>query len=151
MSKIAEAVMTLAAPVAAKNGCELWGVEYLKEAVGWVLRVYIDSPGGVSIDQCEAVSRELDPILDEKEALIPGSYTFEVSSAGAERKLRGGSDYVRFTGHYAEVKLYKPRNGQKNFFGTIAGSIDGSLELDVAGELHSFEKPEIASVRLRLK
>ena len=151
MSKIAQAVAALARPIVEKNGCSLWDVEYVKEAGGWYLRIYIDDPGGVSIDQCEAVSRELDPILDEKEDLIPGSYTFEVSSAGVERKLRGEPDYVNFTGHYAEVKLYKSRNGQKTFLGNIAGSKDGGIELDVSGTLHSFDASEIANVRLKLK
>ena len=151
MSKIAIAVAALAAPIAEKNGCRLWDVEYIKEAGGWYLRVYIDDPGGVSIDQCEAVSRELDPILDEKEDLIPGSYTFEVSSAGVERKLRGGSDYVKYTGHYAEVKLYKARNGQKTFLGYIKGSAGDGIEIDVSGTLHSFDASEIANVRLKLK
>ena len=151
MSKIAQAVSALAGPIAEKNNCSLWDVEYVKEAGGWYLRVYIDHPGGVSIDQCEAVSRELDPILDEKEDLIPGSYTFEVSSAGVERKLRGGSDYVNYTGHYAEVRLYKSRNGQKTFLGNITGSTGGGIELDVSGTRHSFEAAEIANVRLKLK
>ena len=151
MSKITDAVTLIAAPVAARNGCELWDVEYVKEAGGWYLRVYIDRPDGVSIDHCEAVSKELDPILDEHEDMIPGSYTFEVSSAGAERHLRRDSDFEQFIGHYVEVKLYKPKNGQKVFLGNLAAYRDGTVEIDQAGQRLSFEKSEIASVRLRLK
>ena len=151
MSKITDAVTALASPVAEKNGCELWDVEYVKEAGGWYLRVYIDRPEGVSISHCEAVSRELDPVLDERDDLIPGSYTFEVSSAGAERRLRRPSDFERFTGHYIEVKLYKPVDGQKVFFGNLAGYSDGAVELEVSGQRRFFEKSEVANVRLRLK
>ena len=150
MSKITDAVKALAGPVVEKNGCELWDVEYIKEAGGWYLRVYIDRTGGVSISHCEAVSRELDHILDEREDLIPGSYTFEVSSAGAERRLRRPSDFERFAGHLVEVKLYKPKNGQKTFLGNLSGWADGGVEIDIAGQRCIFEKPEIASVRLRL-
>jgi len=151
MSKITDAVTALASPVAEKNGCELWDVEYVKEAGGWYLRVYIDRPEGVSISHCEAVSRELDPVLDERDDLIPGSYTFEVSSAGAERRLRRPSDFERFTGHYIEVKLYKPVDGQKVFFGNLAGYSDSAVELEVSGQRRFFEKSEVANVRLRLK
>jgi len=151
MSKISEAVTALASPIVEKQGCELWDVEYVKEAGGWYLRIYIDRPDGVSIHHCEAVSRELDPILDDREDLIPGSYTFEVSSAGAERRLRRPSDFERFKGHLVEVKLYKPRNGQKTFLGNLLGCADGTVKIDVAGQRSSFEKSEIASVRLKLK
>jgi len=150
MKRITDAVSVLAAPIVEKNGCELWDVEYVKETGGWYLRVYIDRADGISIDHCEAVSRELDAILDEHEDLIPGSYTFEVSSAGAERRLRRPSDFKRFIGHTVEVKLYKSKNGQKIYLGTLTGYRDGTVELDISGSLHSFEKPEIANVRLRI-
>jgi ribosome maturation factor RimP len=150
MSKIVDAVTALAAPIVEKNGCELWAVEYIKEAGSWYLRIYIDRADGVSIEHCEAVSRELDPILDEREDLIPGSYTFEVSSAGAERWLRRPSDFERFAGRYVEVKLYKSRNGQKTFLGNLAGWQDGNIELDISNQRHIFLKPEVAGVRLRI-
>ena len=150
MSKVTDAVAAIAGPIAAKHGCELWDVEYVKEAAAWYLRVFIDRPEGVSISHCEAISRELDPILDEREDLIPGSYTFEVSSAGVERHLRGPSDFGRFAGRLVEVKLYKAKNGQKIFTGNLAGWNDGGVELDISGRLCSFEKAEIASVRLRM-
>ena len=151
MSKITDAVTALAGPIAEKHGCELWDVEYVKEAGNWFLRVYIDKPEGISISHCEAISHELDPILDEKEDLIPGSYTFEVSSAGAERRLRGSSDYERFAGRLVEVKLYKSKDGRKTFLGNLSGWQNGGVELDISGLRYSFDKSEIAGVRLRLK
>jgi ribosome maturation factor RimP len=149
MSKITDKVWALAEPIARENGCEIWDVEYVKEAGGWFLRVYIDRPDGVSISHCEAVSRALDPILDEHDP-IPGSYTFEVSSAGAERQLKRPSDFERFIGHLAEVRLYQAKNGQKEFVGHLAGYDNGVVELDISGTIHRFEKNEVANVRLRI-
>ena len=150
MGKIIDAVTAIAGPIAEKHGCELWDVEYVKESGVWFLRVYIDRPDGVSITHCEAVSRELDQILDEQEDLISGSYTFEVSSAGAERRLRRQPDFERFIGHLVEVKLYKAHSGQKAFLGKLTGWINGDVELDISGERRRFEKSEIAGVRLRI-
>jgi ribosome maturation factor RimP len=149
MKKITEIVSGLAGPIVEKHGCELWDVEYVKEAGGWVLRVYIDREGGVSLEHCEAVSRELDPILDEKDP-IPGSYTFEVSSAGAERALRRPSDFQKFLGHMVEVKLYKARDGRKEYIGTLTAGGDKGVEITVNGKPYQFAKPEIANVRLRI-
>lgn len=87
MSKITELTAELARPVVEACGCTLWDVEYIKEAGSWYLRLYIDKEGGVSIDDCEAVSRGVDPLLDEADP-IQDAYTFEVSSAGADRPLK---------------------------------------------------------------
>ena len=152
MSKIIDAITALAEPIAKKNGCELWDVEYLKEVGGWVLRIYIDRPDGISIDHCEAVSRDLDPVLDKHEDIIPGSYTFEVSSAGAERRLKRPSDFERFIGHLVEVKLYKSKDGTKMFLGDLVSySKDGAVEISANGQHLIFQKLETANVRLRIK
>ena len=87
MAKVTELVAGLAAPIAEENGCSLWDVEYVREAGQWFLRVYIDKEGGVSINDCEAVSRPLSDALDEADP-IEGSYVLEVSSAGADRPLK---------------------------------------------------------------
>ena len=151
MSKITDVVTALAEPIVKKHDCELWDVEYIKEAGNWYLRIYIDRIDGVSIEHCEAVSRELDPILDEHENLIPGSYTFEVSSAGAERQLRRPGDFERFIGHYVEVRLYKSKDGKKSYLGNLHSYSDGDVELDISGEQLLFEKAEVAGVWLRIK
>ena len=151
MSKLTDAVLALAGPVAAQQGCEIWDVEYVKEAGSWYLRVYIDKETGVSIDDCEAVSRTLSDLLDEADP-IEGSYTFEVSSAGAERPLKRPSDFQRFLGHPVLVKTYKPKDGRKEFAGTLAGYDNGAVLLDMGGaEPLRFEKPELALVRLRVE
>ncbi|MBR2831733.1 MAG: ribosome maturation factor RimP [Oscillospiraceae bacterium] len=149
MSKITDIVAEMAAPVAEKHGCELWDVEYVKEAGNWYLRVYIDCPGGVSIDQCEAVSRELDPLLDERDP-IEGAYTFEVSSAGAERKLTRPGDFERFMGSKVEVRLYSAKNGRKEYVGTLKSYESGDVAIEVGGADMEFKKSEIAGVRLRI-
>ena len=148
MSKIAELVWEIAEPIVQRHDCELWDVEYLKEGENWFLRVYIDRTDGVSIEHCEAVSRELDPILDERD-FIPDSYTFEVSSAGTERHLSRPSDFERFIGHFIEVKLYKPRDGQKVFTGDLLSYSGGDIEINSGETVIKFTQDERASVRLR--
>ena len=147
MAKVTELVAALAAPIAEQNGCTLWDVEYVREAGQWFLRVYIDKEGGVSIDDCEAVSRPLSDLLDEADP-IEGSYTFEVSSAGADRVLKKPEHFARFQGQEVEVKLYRPRDGRKDFVGVLRSWQDGDVTLDVGGEPAIFEKKEIALVRL---
>lgn len=149
MNKIVDVVSRLADPVAQKLGLRLWDVEYVKEAGQWFLRVYIDRDGGVSIEQCEAVSREMDPLLDELD-VIPGSYTFEVSSAGAERALKRPSDFEKFIGRPVYLKLYKSMDGEKEFLGNLAGYENGDVEIEDDGKSLRFSKDDIALVRLRI-
>lgn len=149
MSKVTETVTALAAPIAAELGLELWDVEYVREAGQWFLRVYIDKDGGVSISDCEALSRALDPVLDEADP-ISDSYVFEVSSAGAERELKRPGDFERFMGSSVEVRLYKPVDGSKSFVGTLSGYSGGNVSLTAAGKTLTFEKSQIAQVRLRV-
>ena len=149
MSKITETVWKLAEPIVEENGCEVWDVEYVREAGTWYLRLYIDNEDGVSISQCEAVSRALDPILDEVDP-IPGSYVFEVSSAGVERVLKRPSDFQRFMGENAEVKLYRAKDGKKEYVGILSSYEDGDVEIETNGETVRFEKSEVAQVRLRV-
>ena len=149
MSKVTETVAALAAPLAEELGLEIWDVEYVREAGQWFLRVYIDKDGGVGIDDCEALSRALDPVLDEKDP-IPDSYVFEVSSAGAERELKRPGDFERYMGSLAEVRLYRPVDGSKSFVGTLAGYENGNVRLTVAGQDRVFGKSQVAQVRLRV-
>ncbi len=151
MKKITEIVRELAQPVAEENGCELWDVEYVREAGQWYLRLYLDKEGGVNILDCEAVSRKVSDLLDEVDP-IESSYMFEVSSAGAERALKRPGDFERFMGSAVLVKTYKPKDGRKEFAGTLAGYEDGAVILDMGtGEPIRFEKSEIALVRLRVE
>lgn len=149
MAKVTETVAALAAPVVEQAGCTLWDVEYVKEAGEWFLRLYIDKEGGVSIDDCEAVSRPVSDLLDEHDP-IEGSYTFEVSSAGADRVLKKPEHFQKFMGELVEVKLYRPKDGRKEFVGALKSYEDGGVELDLGGTQAAFTKQEIAQVRLHV-
>ena len=120
MAKVTELVRVLAQPIAAETGCGIWDVEYVREAGTWFLRVYLDKEGGVTIDDCEAVSRPLSDALDEADP-IEGSYTLEVSSAGIDRVLRHPEHFTAFLGSEVEVRLYRPMEGRKDHVGLLRG------------------------------
>lgn len=149
MSKITDKVTALAKPIVEEEGCSLWDVEYVREAGSWYLRVFIDKEGGVSIDDCERISRRLDPILDEEDP-IPDSYVFEVGSAGAERELKRPSDFEQFMGSQVEVRLYQPVKGSKTFVGLLSGYDQGKVTVTVGKETMTFEKAQTAQVRLHV-
>ncbi len=145
MSKINDKVEALARPVVEEEGCKLWSVEYIKEAGTWYLRIFIDKDGGVGIADCEAISRRLDPILDEADP-IPESYVFEVGSAGAERELKRPSDFEQFIGSDVEVKLYQSYEGRKTLVGILEEYNDGNIT--VSGV--ELKKEQIAQVKLHV-
>ena len=148
--KVTELVASFAKPVVEEKGCRLWDVEYVREGSDYFLRIFIDKDGGVDIDDCEAVSRALDPILDEKDP-IPGSYHFEVCSAGLERALKRPEDFQRFLGSPITVKLYRPYNGLKEIPCTLTGYEDGKVTVLSGRETITFEKSQVALVRLRVE
>lgn len=145
MAKVTETVAALARSVVEERGCTLWDVEYVKEAGEWFLRLYIDKAEGVSIDDCEAVSRPVSDLLDEADP-IPGSYTFEVSSAGLERALKRPEHFAACMGREVAVKLYRPVDGRKEFVGTLEDFADGAVTVSGA----RFEKKDVAQVRLHV-
>jgi len=105
MSKITDMMSEISAPVLSELGLTLWDVEYVKEAGEWYLRLFVDSPDGADMERCEKVARAINPLLDEREDMFPeGGYMFEVSSAGAERKLKRPSDFERFIGSKVEIR-----------------------------------------------
>lgn len=151
MSKVTDLTAQLAEPLILAAGCTLWDVEYVKEGGTWYLRVYIDKEGGVSIDDCEAVSRPLSDKLDELDP-IQGSYTLEVSSAGADRALKKPEQFRQFVGSEVECRLYRPRDGQREFVGTLKEYRgDGGVTVAANGCELSFEKQELAQVRLYVR
>ena len=148
--KVTELITQIAQPIVEAKGCKLWDVEYVREGSERFLRVYIDKEGGVNIDDCEAVARAIDPILDEKDP-IQESYHFEVCSAGLERALKRPEDFARFMGSPVLVKLYRPRNGLKEIPAVLRGYEDGKVTVEAGKETITFEKSEIALVRLRVE
>ena len=151
MKKVTEIVRELAEPVVEAAGCELWDVEYVREGGEWFLRIIIDKEDGVSIDDCETVSRAIDPLLDERDP-VPDSYILEVSSAGLERELRRPEHFEAFLGAEVCVRLFSPRNGSKELLGTLAEyHPDGSIVLETGGETVTLSKKERAQVRLSVE
>ncbi len=147
MSKVTDAVAALAEPVVGALGLTLWDVEYVREAGSYYLRLYVDKEGGVGIDDCENVSRALDPILDEKDP-VPDSYVFEVSSPGLERSLRKPAHFERYLGEKITVKLFTPRNGRREFVGVLKSYEDGALVLETPEGEERFEKKDYSSARV---
>ena len=148
--KVTELVASFAKPIVEAHGCELWDVEYVREGSEYFLRLYLDKEGGVDITDCEAISRAVDPILDEKDP-IQESYHFEVCSAGLERALKRPSDFERFLGSAITVKLYRPRNGLKEIPCVLKAYEDGKVTVEAGKETITFEKSEVALVRLRVE
>ena len=149
MSKITDRGSALAKPIVEEEGCSLWDVEYVREAGTWYLRVFVDKEGGLGIDDCERISRRLDPLLDEEDP-IPDSYVFEVGSAGAERELKRPQDFAQFMGSEVELRLYQPKNGSKSFVGTLKAYDDGDVTIENGSAEMRFEKGMIALVRLHV-
>ena len=148
--KVTELVASFAEPIVKAHGCELWDVESVREGSEYFLRLYLDKEGGVDINDCEAVSRAVDPVLDEKDP-IQGSYHFEVCSAGLERALKRPSDFQQFMGSPILIKLYRPKNGLKEFPAILRGYEDGKVIAEAGKETITFEKSEVALVRLRVE
>ena len=145
MAKVTDIVAALAAPVVEQQGCTLWDVEYVREGGEWFLRLYIDKVGGVSIEDCEAVSRPVSDLLDEADP-IEGSYVFEVSSAGLERALKKPEHFDACMGMEVDVKLYRPVSGSKEHTGVLEQYADGAVT--VSGV--TYEKKDVAAVRLHV-
>lgn len=135
-------------PITEEHGCELVDVEYVKEGGTWYLRAYIDKPGGVSINDCEAVSRKLSDILDEED-YIDDSYIMEVSSPGLGRPLKKEKDFKRSLGEEVELKTYRMIDKQKEFTGILKSYDDDSVTVAFEdGTERNFDKGDIALIRL---
>ena len=134
-------------PLLAEHQFELVDVEYVKEAGNWYLRSHIDKPGGITVDDCEVISRLLSDWLD-KEDFIEDSYIMEVSSPGLGRPLKKDKDFERSLGEEVELRLYKPRNRQKEFTGILKAYDKDTVTLEMDGAEEVFERGEIALIRL---
>ena len=129
---------------------ELVEIQYRQEGHGWVLRLFIDGPNGIGIDECARVSREMNVFLDVED-LIPNAFHLEVSSPGLERQLRNVADYKRFAGKKARVKVRHPIGGQKVFIGLIGESDEFGFELIMEDESSMrFHLDQIRKARLSL-
>ncbi|MGL5437743.1 MAG: ribosome maturation factor RimP [Lachnospiraceae bacterium] len=135
-------------PVMEQHAFELVDVEYVKEVGNWYLRVYIDKAGGITVDDCEMVSRQLNDWLDQED-FIEESYILEVSSPGLGRPLKKEKDFVRSQGSEVEIRLYKARDKQKEFTGILKTHDKDTVTIETAdGALEVFNRAEIALIRL---
>ncbi len=148
--KIENIVTDFTQPIVDSLSFELVDVEYIKEGAYWYLRVYIDKPGGITIDDCQAVSEQLSDKLDKTDP-IKQSYILEVSSPG-ERPLKKERDFERYKGQLVEVKLYQPLNGRKLFEGELIGLVDNKVQIkNDKDETLSFDRNDTAVVRRIIK
>lgn len=152
MKKSIEATIEeLALEITNPRNFEIVDVEYVKEAGEYYLRVYIDKEGGISLNDCEEVSRALSEVLDVKDP-IKDNYFLEVSSPGLDRPLKKDKDFVRYVGRDVEIKLYKPMNGSKQFEGELVGlTEENNIKVIIDDNEVEFNKKEVALVRLAIK
>lgn len=144
MSKVETQVETLMSEILSGTEFELVDVEYVKER-DWYLRVFVDKPGGIDLDDCQTLSEQLSARLDESD-IISGAYILEVSSPGIDRILKKDKDFVREAGKIVDVTLYAPLDGKKIFTGELKGRDENFLNLkDI-----SLPRDKVAQVRLHM-
>ncbi len=137
-------------PILEANHFELYDVEYVKEAGNWYLRAYIDKEGGITVEDCEIVSRAMSDILDEKD-YIPDAYIFEVSSPGLGRQLKKDKHFAKSIGEEVEIKTYKPVNKRKDFDGILCDFDKDKVVIELEdGSKLELARADIAMVRLAL-
>ena len=136
----------LIAPIIAANHVELYDVDYIKEGQDWYLRVYIDKEGGVTIDDCQAVSRAFNEVLD-KENYIADQYIFEVSSPGLTRPLKKEKDYEKSIGRLLDIKLYKPVEGKKEYAGILKEYNKDIIIIESDDTQITIERSNLAMIR----
>ncbi len=146
--KIEQQVEEMLYPILQEKNFECVDVEFVKEGPNWYLRIFIDKEGGITIDDCEWVSRSLEKELDKTDP-ITQPYILEVSSPGLDRPLKKEEDFKRYQGELVDVKLYKAVNKQKEFQGKLIGLQDDQIVIeDEKGEICSFPRDQVSIVRL---
>lgn len=147
MSKVEKTVWEAAEPIADSFGCSIYDVEYVKEGQNYFLRIFIDKEGGVSTDDCEKVSRAVDPVLDELDP-IENAYYLEISSPGLDRKLSRKEHFESALGKSIDIKLFSPIDGSKEITG-ILKSFDGKvISVETDSGIIEIEKQKASVVRL---
>jgi ribosome maturation factor RimP len=138
----------LITPIIERMNFELVDVEYVKEGGTWYLRAYIDKEGGITVNDCEAVAREMNEILDQED-FVEDSYVFEVSSPGLGRPLKKEKDYIRSMGRELEIRTYRAINREKEFYGILKAYDEKTVTIEMEdGQTMTFEKADIALIRL---
>src|SRR5688572_1510264 len=142
-----EQLLSLLEPPVGALGYELVDVEFASAGSGGLLRLYIDAPAGITVDDCERVSHRVSEILDVEDP-IPGAYTLEVSSPGLDRILRTREHFERFRGSRIRVQLSLPIEGRRRYTGTLTGVTEDAVEMEVDGEPVQLELTRIQKARV---
>jgi ribosome maturation factor RimP len=145
--KVIKQVWSLAEPLCESEGLELIQVEYQRESAGRILRLYVDKPGGIKLDDCVGVSRQMNDILDVHLENV-GPYSLEVTSPGPERPLAKKEDFDKYKDSRAKIKTYQPLNGQKNFTGVLLGITGDQVNLQIDGQIITIAHKDISKARL---
>ena len=146
-----ERVREMAARILEYAGMELVHLEMKREPGGWILRLFIDKEGGVTLDDCSSISRQLSTQLDVEDP-IEQRYTLEVSSPGLDRPLFNERDYARFAGRKVRVSTFAPIDGRRNFIGRLDGLVDGAVRLTLEGDRQvAIPRQQVAKARLEVE
>lgn len=143
-AKELEALLT---PLIEQEGGELVDMQWRREGHRWMLRLFLDKPAGLTLDDCEYFSNRVGALLDEKDC-ISESYVLEVSSPGLDRVIKKDKDFARFSGKPVKLKLKLPENGQRRFAGVLQGLEEGKVAVQVGAELKKWPREGIEEVRL---
>jgi ribosome maturation factor RimP len=142
-------VKAIATPILFSGGMELVEVEYRREAKGWILRLYIDKEGGVTIDDCTHMSQEIERSLDVED-FIWAPYTLEVSSPGLTRPLKSEKDFIKYQNHLIKVKTFDPIGSRRRFKGKLLGVSESAIEIEVEGEIIHIPFTNVAKANLEI-
>jgi len=148
VKQIQTLVEKLVTEIIRETELELVAVEYVKER-DWYLRVFIDKPGGLEVEDCQMVSEHLENKLDELDP-ISGGYILEVSSPGLDRPLKNDKDFKRHIGDKVEIHTFLPIDGQKSIIGTLLGTDNDAIQIDIAGTTMSIAKEKASQIRLHI-
>ena len=144
---VTQSVTELIEPGLLADGLELVDVEFKKEGKNWVLRIYIDREGGVTLADCQKVSRLAGDLIEVEEVIEP-VYTLEVSSPGLNRVLKKEKDFLKYSGKKIYVQCHAPMDGRKKFTGILTGFIDQSIHLEVDGQHYTIPLNLVAKANL---
>jgi ribosome maturation factor RimP len=147
--KLLQEVREVVEPILQSQGYELVDLEYQRESRGWVLRIYLDREGGITLDDCTGVSHEVGAVLEVKD-VIPNAYVLEVSSPGLTRPLKKPEDYNRFRNQLVKIKLFQPLDGRRNFKGILLGLEGETVRVEADGQVFEIPLRSIAKANLEI-
>ena len=148
--EVTERVRSIALPILSAEGMELVDVQFRREGRGWVLRLFLDKEGGVTLDDCTRISREIGRSLDVED-FISTPYTLEVSSPGLNRFLKSEKDFIKYRNHMIRVKSFDPIENQRQFKGRLLGISGNRIEMEVDGRIVEIPLSNVAKANLEIE